>query len=165
MPEATAPLGLNRITLPDDRDSIVALFDRLPPALLDRERADENPSSTSTRIYASYGKTSPVGCGIVGFQANDVSTGDFYPAGWTAERVIAIFASGVDREVRAFGRDGELFWVNWQTTCSVSPTSSLADFMEMTTWGNVGSSWVFSALAEDIEGREQLVAAFVEVSG
>ena len=165
MPEATAPLGLSRITLPDDRDSIVALFDRLPPALLDRERADENPSSTSTRIYASYGKTSPVGCGIVGFQANDVSTGDFYPAGWTAERVIAIFASGVDREVRAFGRDGELFWVNWQTTCSVSPTSSLADFMEMTTWGNVGSSWVFSALAEDIEGREQLVAAFVEVSG
>ena len=101
----------------------------------------------------------------MGFQANDVSTGDFYPAGWTAERVIAIFASRVDRGVQAFGRDGELFWVNWQTSCSVSPSSSLADFMEMTTWGKVGSSWVFSASAQNTEGRGQLVAAFVEVSG
>ena len=165
MPGAPAPLGLARISLPNDDASIAALFDRLPPTLLDRERADENPSSTPTRINLSYGKTTPVGCGIVGFQANDVSTGDFYPAGWTAERVIAIFASGVDRGVQAFGRDGELFWVNWQTSCSVSPSSSLADFMEMTTWGKVGSSWVFSASAQNTEGRGQLVAAFVEASG
>ncbi len=101
----------------------------------------------------------------MGLQATDVSTGGFYPVGWTAERVIAIFASGGGAEVQSFGRDGGLFWVNWQTTCSVSPSSSMLDLMEMITWWNVGSSWVFSASAQDTEGREQLVAVFVDMSG
>ena len=98
----------------------------------------------------------------MGLQAMDVSTGDVYPPGWTTEKVIALLASGADSTAREFGRDGELFWLNLQTFCSTG--SSLKDSLDITTWGVVGSSWVFSATAQGTEGRDELVAALVAAS-
>ena len=143
MPEGTGPPGLKSINLPQDHDSIIALFDRLPSELLGRHRADVIQTTSPDRINASYGKTAPLGCGMVGLQAMDVSTGDFYPPGWTAEKVIALLASGVDWTHEGFGRDGELYWVNSQTFCSTG--SSLEDSLDITTWGIAGGPWVFSA--------------------
>ncbi len=163
MPERAGPTGLSTIGLPHDRGTIIGLFNRLPERLLGRTRGDEIRSPLPDRINASYGKTEPMGCGMVGLQAADVSSGDFYPTGWTAERVIALFASGSDWTVGRFGRAGELFWVNMNTTCSFG--SSLKDSLEITTWGVSGSPWVFSATAQDAKGRDELVAAFVEASG
>lgn len=162
MPEGTGPPGLNSINSLQDNDSIMALFERLPSSLLGRNRADEIQASPPAKINASYGKTKPLGCGMVGLQAMDVSTGDFYPPGWTAEKVIALLASGEDSTDGEFGRDGELFWLNLQTFCSTG--SSLKDSLDITTWGVAGSPWVFSATAQDIEGRDELVAAFVAAS-
>ena len=99
---------------------------------------------------------------MLGLQAMDVSTGEFYPPGWTSEKVIALLASGADSTAGGFGRDGELFWVNLQTFCSTG--SSLKDSLDITTWGVAGSPWVFSATAQDIVGRDELVAAFVAAS-
>ena len=140
----------------------MALFDRLPSTLLGRNRADAIQAPLPARINASYGKTEPLGCGLVGLQAMDVSIGDFYPPGWTAEKVIALLASGADSTAGGFGRDGELFWLNMQTFCSTG--SSLKDSLEITTWGVAGSPWVFSATAQGTEGRDELVAAFVAAS-
>ncbi len=162
MPEETGPPGLNSINLPQDNDSIMALFDQLPSTLLGRHRADEIQALSPARINASYGKTKPVGCGLVGLQAMDVSTGDFYPPGWTAEKVIALLASGADSTAGGFGRDGELFWLNMQTFCSTG--SSLKESLNITTWGVAGSPWVFSATAQGTESRDELVAALVAAS-
>jgi hypothetical protein len=93
----------------------------------------------------------------------NVSTGDFYPPGWTAERVIAVFTTGADWTVEDFGREGNLFWVMWNTTCS-SEGSSRMDSISITSWGNAGSPWVFSASAGNPEGRDELTAAFVTAS-
>ena len=163
MSEAAGPLGLNNIILPRDGDSIIALFDRLPSTPLGWHRADEIQAPSPARINASYPKTQMRECSTVGLQALDISSGDFFPAGWTSERVIAIFTLGADWTVEGFGRDGELFWVKWHTTCSAGP--SLQDSLHVTTWGNRGSPWVFSATAPDAEGRDELVAAFVASSG
>jgi len=91
----------------------------------------------------------------------NVSTGDDYPRGWTADRFLADYASGGDWEVEDFGRDGQLFWVGWTTTCS-SPDSAEMDTLFMLSWGNQGSPWVFEALAGTPQEREELVAAFVD---
>lgn len=163
MPEGAGPTGITSITLPQDRGSINRLFDRLPARLLGGTRADEIQSPLPDGINASYEKTEPIGCGMVGLQATDVSTGDFYPTGWTAERVIAFFASGSDWTEERFGRAGELFWVNLKSTCSFG--SSLEDSLEITMWGVAGSPWVFSATAQDAKGRDELVVAFVAASG
>jgi hypothetical protein len=45
MPEETGPPGLNSINLPQDNDSIMALFDQLPSTLLGRHRAGEDSTA------------------------------------------------------------------------------------------------------------------------
>jgi hypothetical protein len=97
---------------------------------------------------------------MVGLTARNVSTGDSYPRGWTAEQVITAFTTESDRNVEDFGREGRLFWVRWNTTCS-SPDSSRTDTLFIISWGNAGSPWLFSALAGDPKGRDELSDAFV----
>jgi len=161
LPEAIAPQSLGEVNLPDQADGIVTLLIGLPSTLMGRQRTN-GPGGTG-EINASYGTTGPVGCGTVGLQAMNVSTGDFYPQGWTVERVIAVFTTGADWTVEDFGRDGNLFWVVWSTTCS-SEGSSGMDSISITSWGNAGSPWVFSASAGNPEGRDELTAAFVTAS-
>jgi hypothetical protein len=163
LPEAVGPLGLGEAGLPDRADSIAELFNRLPSRLMGKERTIQSDATTPGEINASYGSTQPVGCGTVGIQAMNISTGDFYPQSWTAERVIAGLTTGADWSVEEFGHDGELFWVRWNTTCSTEGSSE-SDTIFITSWGKAGSPWVFSASAGDPEGRDELTAAFVAAS-
>ena len=75
---------------------------------------------------------------------------------------IAVLRFGQDWSYEGFGRAGELFWVNLQTTCSTG--SSLEDSLEVTTWGVAGSPWVFSAMAQDATARDELIVAVVAAS-
>ena len=163
LPEAVAPQGLDEVTLPDRAEDITALFDRLPSDLVGGTRTDESSGNDPQGITASYGSTQPVGCGTVGLQAMNVSTGDFFPQDWTAETVVAAFTTGADWTVEDFGRDGDLFWVQIATTCS-SESSSTVDSVSAMSWGARGSPWVFSASAGDPDSRDQLTSAFVTAS-
>lgn len=158
LPEAAAPHGLGEVDLPRTGDDVVALFDRLPSNLGDRRRTAAPP--TQARVSASYGSTEPVGCASVGLQAVDVSTGDFFPEGWTAELVIAMFTTGADWTVEDFGRDGELAWLLYTTTCGVEGEAG-EDVVSTLNWGAAGSPWVFSASADSPDLRDELTRSFV----
>jgi hypothetical protein len=160
LPEVPAPLGLANIRLPDDAESVDALFNSLPPNLMGNERTIESAGTGSAEIWASYGNTQPVGCGANGIKAVNVSTGDFFPQDWTAERVVAVFAAGADWEVEDFGRDGDLFWVRWNTTCSMADAPG-KDSIFTASWGTAGSPWFFSVSAGDLGGRDVFTSAFV----
>ncbi len=97
---------------------------------------------------------------MVGLQAMDVSTGDFFPEGWTAEMVISMFTSGADWQVENFGQDGELLWVTFTTTCGAEGSSG-EDVVSTLNWAVTGSPWVFSASADTTEVRDELTMAFV----
>jgi hypothetical protein len=75
LPEGTAPapLGLGDIGLADNATDILALFNSLPPNLMGGDRTIQS----NGELGVSYGTTQPVGCGTIGLQATDVSTGDF----------------------------------------------------------------------------------------
>jgi hypothetical protein len=159
--EAVAPHGIGEIAQPSDSDGITALFNNLPGSLLGEERTIE-PISAG-QLWATYGSTQPLGCGMVGIQAMKVSEGGFYPQDWTAEHVVTVFASGADWDVTAAGRDGDLYWLLWETTCS-SAVSPDEDSIFSATWGRAGDDWVYSAAASDPGGVDQLLAAFVTAS-
>lgn len=164
VPEAVAPHGLGEVDMPDTADKIVALFDRLPSTLVGRQRTDDLSGPVSNRINASYGFTEPLGCGIVGLQAMNVSTGDFFPEGWTAEMVVAMFTTGADWSVEDFGRDGALLWVSFTTTCGVEGSPG-EDVVSTLNWGVTGSPWVFSASADSGGLRDEVAVAFVRAAG
>jgi hypothetical protein len=159
-PEAAAPQELGRAILPVNSSRILSQFRGLQWNLTNRHRTPDLDRFVPGEVSVAYGTTQPVGCGIVGLSARNVSTGNTYPRGWTAERVIADYASGGDWEVEDFGRDGRLLWVSRNTTCS-SADSPETDALFMISWGNEGTAWVFSAVASSPQERDELVAVFV----
>ncbi len=162
LPEAAAPGSLAEADLPSTRDEIQAIFEGMPAELAGGQRTVEHPSPE--RFEVTYGTTEPVGCGLVGLQALDVSTGDFWPEGWTAEQVVSMFTTGADWEVDGFGRDGDLYWVTIQSSCGVEGETG-EDVSFITMWGRSGSPWVLSAQAGTPEVRDELMAAFVAAAG
>jgi hypothetical protein len=164
LPEAAAPGGLEKVTLPDKADGILALIKRLPTEVAGKVRSSHFDLIGPDRYTAIYGETFPETCSSLGFQALDVSTGDFYPPDWTAEHVIAGFALSADWEVLAAGQDGILFWVRYYTTCSIGlrddPSRGLFPLLTMM-WGHAASPWVFSVQAGTPEELDELVAAVV----
>lgn len=158
LPVSVAPQSLGEVDLPDTEADVLALFDRLPTDLAGGQRTDEQ--SGPDRIRVTYGTTGPVGCLSIGLQALDVSTGDFYPEGWTAEQVVSTYTEGADWEVEDFGREGDLYWVRSSTTCGEAGEAG-EDLGLTTMWGQAGSPWVFSAMAGSPEVRDELTAAFV----
>ena len=158
LPVAVAQQSLGEVDLPDTADGIVALFERLPAEFASGQRTDEVAGPDRFRV--TYGTTEPVGCMSIGLQAVDVSTGDFYPQGWTAEQVVSAFTEGADVDVEDFGHDADLYWVRSSTTCGVEGETG-EDVGFTTMWGQAGSPWVFSAMAGSPEVRDELTAAFV----
>ena len=154
LPVAVAPQSLGEVDLPDTDAAIVALFDRLPTELAGGRRTPQEAGPD--RFAVTYETTEPVGCGIR-LQALDVSTGDFFPAGWTAEKVVSMFTEGADWDVEDFGREGDLYWVRNRTTCG----EAAADVGLTTMWGQAGSRWVFSTEAGSPDVRDELTEAFV----
>lgn len=164
LPIAIAPAGLGQVDLPDRPDDITKLFERMAPQLGGRQRMDEFLDAERGRISVSYSDGGRVGCSRVGVQAMDISVGGFYPRDWTADIVIALFSGGADWNVEAFGRDGDVVWVNWDTTCG-SEGSPDEDVVFATSWGRAGSHWVFVASAGDPAGRDELTSTFVAAAG
>lgn len=169
IPDRAAPGGLGDAVLPDDSDGILAVYEELPLELLGGQRTIEEMV-----LQVSYGVTEPVGCGNIGFRTLDVQS----IFGIPAELWVMSFAAGGDWEVEDFGRDGELFWVTWRSTCSIAPPAADGedpppedegeleeDTLFMATWGAIGSSWSFSASAGDAAGRTQLLEAFAAAAG
>ena len=160
LPEALAPGGLGRLRLPADTDGIVAVFGQLPPKVADQSRSTRFDQSGPSEYSASYGEAGAEDCSPLRLRARDVSTGDFYPISWTADVLIAWWTLGADWEVDAAGREGSLFWVQWNTTCSSEPSSVVFPVLSLL-WGSARSPWVFSAQADNPEELDALIAAFV----
>ena len=121
MPEATAPMGLGDVELPEDADSIVSLFNRLPRELAGRERTPRPDETGPSRFTAAYEQLPEDGCSSVRIQADELPFGGFFPADWTADRYVAWFGRGPG-DVKDLGRDRDLFWVRRDTTCRSAPS-------------------------------------------
>ena len=163
LPKSPAPLGLGSVELPDDAESILTLFRQMPDELTGRQRAPQQDQTGPGRYTAAYEQLPENGCSSVRIQVQDLSTGDFFPADWTADMLVAWWTLATDWEVDDVGRDGDLFWVRWNTTCSSAPTPQTYPVSSLT-WGQAGSRWVFSATATDFDGVAALVAAFLSAA-
>ena len=166
LPAATAPLGLGSVPLPDDRAGVEALLARMPPEVAGESRAPAPPPETD-RLGAAYG-ADPDGLGPpLAVGALDLSTGDFFPAGWTAGDYVALVASGATDfdQVLAFGRDGGLVWLRANTTAAIGGTGlgtpEVSRTLYTLSWGDADSACLFSAAADTPERLDALVAAFV----
>ena len=62
LPEAAVPMDLGDVTLPEDADSIVSLFKRLPQNLAGRERTTRLDEAGPSRFTAAYGQLPGDGC-------------------------------------------------------------------------------------------------------
>ncbi len=156
--DGPAPLGLSRAALPESREDVDAVFAALPSefvgGLLELE------SGADGVVAAVYGSTERT-CAPPVLQAVDLAAlpEGMFPAGWTAEWEVARFATGADWDVEASGRDGDLVWVQWHTTCGGEGVDDAE--VHVTDWGTEGATWVFTASATDSAARDALVAAFV----
>ncbi|MCH8206541.1 MAG: hypothetical protein IH956_06000 [Chloroflexi bacterium] len=96
LPEAAVPMDLGGARLPGDADSIVSLFNRLPGELAGRERTPRLDETGPSRFTAAYGQLTEDGCSSVRLQAVDLSSREFFPADWTADRFVAWWGLGAD---------------------------------------------------------------------
>ncbi len=157
LPEAAVPMDLGDVKLPEDADSIVSLFNRLPRELAGGERTPRLDETGPSRLTAAYGQLPKDGCSSVRLQVEGLSSGEFFPADWTADRLVAWWGLGADRDLEDLGRYGDLFWVRWDTTCRSAPSTQSYPVSTLT-WGKAGSRWVFSIVAgssEDLPSWQQ----------
>jgi hypothetical protein len=166
LPPATAPLGVGDVRWPSTAGEIEALLARLPPIVAGEPRvAGVGNDDGGDRSGVSYGDDE-VGHGPpLVVQVIDVSTGDFWPAGWSAERVVLALADGADWMVEAAGRDGDLVWIRWRTTSAAEGerpgTPEVRRDLHTISWGRVGEPWLFGAAADSPARLEALVLACV----
>ena len=156
LPEARAPEGLARVALPTDAAAIAALLARLPAQVAGEERTEMLTSGEGGRFGVAYGSDRGDLGPPLAIRVLDVSTGDFFPAGWTADQVIlelAAEAGEADGGIEAVGRDGPLVWLR--------ADAGVIEVGYALTWGRVGEPWLFSAIADTRERLDALVAAFV----
>ena len=164
LPKAVAPGGLGGVQLPEDDAGIASLFELLPTEVAGLVRSGQFEQGGPGERRATYGVTGGQDCSPLSLQARDLSTGDFFPPSWTADVFISFWSLGEDWEVEAVGRDGGLYWVQWNTTCSNDPSSEESPVYGIS-WGTGASLWVFLAQAGTPEELDALVAAFVAAAG
>lgn len=158
LPEAPAPAGLGDIALPGDDSDVMAVFEALPYELLGGQLVVA--AAPPGRIVASF-DAGDRQCGQVAIQAFDLTTAtDFSPPSWRAEHVITLFAGGADWDVEDAGRDGDRYWVTFETYCGGEGMSE-DELVSSAGWGDAGSPWVFFVAAADGAGRDTLLDAFV----
>ena len=160
LPNAVAPGGLGSVKLPEDNAGIASLFELLPTAVAGLVRSSRIGEVGLSLHLAIYGNTGGQDCSPLFLQALDISTVDFFPSYWTADLFISFWSLGADWEVAAAGREGDLYWVQWNTTCSTASSPEESPVYSMS-WGAAAIPWVFSALAGTPGELDALVAAFV----
>lgn len=169
LPLANAPLGIGAVAWPSAKADVSALLSRLPPVVAGEQRGDRRGTDQQGDRYSAVYGDDAMGLGPpLAIQVVDVSTGDFWPADWTAERVVLALASGADWMVEAAGRDGDLVWIRWQTTVAMegdrSKTPAASRSLYTLSWGQIGMPWLFSAAGDTPARLDALVAAFVTVA-
>ena len=157
--EAKVPDGLGNVQLPDHEADIARLFQRLPGEVSGALRSDGFERVVPGEHRATYAGAAGPSCSPISLQARDLSTGDFFPSTWTADLFVSFWSLGADWDVEAVGRDGELYWVRWNTTCNTEPSSGESVYALI--WGVAASPWVFSAQANTRGDLDVLVSAFV----
>ena len=146
--------------MPEEEASIASLFDLLPSEVAGLVRS-ETSGQVGPRVHrAIYEDAGRRACSPLTLQALDISTGDFFPSSWTADIFISFWSLGADWDVEAVGREEDLFWVQWNTTCSTEPSPEMS-FVYAISWGAAASPWVFSAQAVMREELDALVTEFV----
>jgi len=167
LPDIEAPFGLGCVILPTDRDAIGALFDALPEVI-----AGEGQSprvSSVDRIVVSYGETDPRFGSPLMLTALSFADGDFFPSDFTAGDFVSMTSQTDDYEATAFGREGDLVWIQSETTVGVDGdtpgTPDASRVLYTLAWGEAGSSWLFAATAGSPDGLAPLVAAFAAAAG
>jgi hypothetical protein len=167
LPEATAPFGLGTVTLPGDETTILALFAAMPAEVAGEERTGE-PFVATGRIRLPYGDAQTA-LEPTFLQAVDFSRSDFFPADFTVEMFVTSSASTADYGAVGYGRDGEIVWIQAESTVGVTGagegTPEIALPIYTIAWGAAGSSWLFSATSFTQTGLNALVTAFVQTAG
>ena len=91
--------------------------------------------------------------------------GDFFPPDFTPGMFVAMASVTDDYDATSFGRDGDLVWIRAGTTAGVAGskpgTPTVSQPMFTLAWGDIDSTWLFTAAAASPEGLDALVAAFV----
>ncbi len=167
VPEMQAPFGLGTVLLPTDSAGIAELFARLPPAIAGEVRSPTSEPDAN-RLEVPYGVNDGGFGPPLSIQAQNIATGDFFPAGFTADQFVATVSGVPDYSAEAFGRDGTLFWVQAATTVGVAGdkpgTPTVSRPIYTLAWGTASSPWLFSATSFNREGLELAVHAFVDVA-
>jgi hypothetical protein len=167
LPEAVAPDGLGRVTLPTTEAEIVDLFARMPDTAAGQVRAS-GPEVAADRVILTYGTFDPAFGPPVYLQAIDFAQSDFFPPEFTAGDYVASVAGIPDFGTVAYGREGSLAWVLAASSAGVAGDNPATPAVERPiytlTWGEIDSKWIFSAAATTPEELEALVIAFVQAA-
>jgi hypothetical protein len=164
IPEVAAPYGLSGIELPDSREEISAVFDRLPRSVQGLQR---NPitKTEGDRLRVTYGPQNRVMGAPLVLQAIDFREGDFFPADFTAGSFVAVAAGTDDYAATSFGRDRDLVWIQAETfaaTAGDDPSTPRAiQPLHTLAWGAEEGAWLCTAAAATPEGLAALVSGFV----
>lgn len=168
LPEAIAPDGLGRVDLPAVEADIVDFLARMLTTVAGQARAPQ-PEVAADRVILSYGKVDPAFGPPLYLQAIDFSRSDFFPPDFTAGDYVASVAGIPDFGTLAYGREGSLVWVLAASSAGVAGDNPATPAIERPiytlTWGEIESTWIFSAAATTPEDLEALVIAFVLAAG
>jgi hypothetical protein len=146
-PDEPAPLGLDTISLPDDRESVLALFDSLPAAVGGLARGESDPGR---RLLVPYGPGKATYLSAAPLETIRSRPGDG-PADVFAE-IVESGVIGIEEEETSTG--ARVVYV-LATTVEDGRNSYVAS------WADPGGEWVFAAQAFSAEQRAALIEAFV----
>jgi hypothetical protein len=166
LPEVAAPFGLDEVTLPATEGEMREFFAGLP-----QEVAGETAQpmhDLEDRIIASWGTRDAMYGPPMTLQVLSFRDGDFFPVDFTAGEFVAMSMQTEDTEATGGGRDGDLVWVQTETTVGFAgdnpgtPEASMT--MYTLSWGLADGGWLFLAMATTPEGLDAVVTAFVETA-
>lgn len=167
LPDEPAPYELGDAILPADREAVLALFATLPGEL---DGAAARPlEDAPDRVIAAWGEIDPgLGSPPLRLIAMSLAGSDFFPPGFTAGDYIALGCDSGGSEVIGCGQDGQLAWLQVQTTVGIAGekpgTPDVVVPLHTLTWGTVDGRWLYSAAATTPEGVAAIVTAFLDVA-
>ena len=162
LPEASAPAELGTVAWPPDVQESSALFGRLPSEIAGHGIIARFDRIGPNRFDTTYGEDPQTNDHVLWATVQDLAAGDFFPPGTSAGQFVALFAQGLDWEVLAAGREGDLAWVQFETTAT---TGGVTRDIYAMFWGNDPSSVIFGAQANEPGELIALVEAMVSAAG
>jgi len=166
LPSADAPYGLGFVILPIDLATVDDVLEDMPAIVFGELRGA--PDRSADRVVITYGTVDPQLGSPLALSAISFPDGDFFPVDFTAGAFVSMASQTDDYEATAFGQDGDLIWIQSETTVGVEggkPGTPETSFVLYTlAWGEKDSSLLFTAAATSPPGLDALVTAFVAVT-